>query len=85
MALESSVTFDFTQSAMLFEQRSIKAGTMTVTADVVLCSKGSFNFVAEIILWLLFFFDFAEEVQAKVKLLILKVNYSNHPVTNSST
>lgn len=85
MASESSVTFDLTQRAALFKQRNIKAITMTVSVDVVLCSKGSLNFVTQIFLWLLFCFDLAEEFQAKVKQLILKVNLSNHPVTNSST
>lgn len=69
VALESSVTFDLTWSAALFKQHNIKAITMTVTVDVVLCSKSSLNFVA--FQWLLFCFDFAEEVQAKVKQLIL--------------
>lgn len=71
VALESSVTFDLTWSAALFKQHNIKAITMTVTVDVVLCSKSSLNFAAQIFLWLLFCFDFAEEVQAKVKQLIL--------------
>lgn len=48
VASESSVTFDLTQRAALFKRRNIKAITMTVSVDVVLCSKGSLNFVTQI-------------------------------------